>query len=581
MGRLVEITMPILSLQNHGTLAALRKNGIPKASNFLASNGFLICICITGILLRLAVYIHNRPFWTDEAQLALNIRTRSMLDLLGHLDYCQAAPPGFLLLEKSLVMGFGESELVLRFLPLLAGICALTMFTIFARQVLKARAAALSSLLFASSEALIRYSTEFKQYSVDVLFALLIWQAVLPTFSGARRSANFAILTLLAIIAPWFSFSSIIVLAAVLGIGTAVSLSEKQRTATLNWVSIWGLFGSSLSFVYYLSLSAISGGPCKDALMDQRAVPPHDLTAIGWFSNKVFDAMQFPGGFAPLGTGVALLCLIIGFWQLRQRRPLLVTAICLPIAMTVLGAWFSIYPFFGRFLLFLVPVILLLVAEGAQWLHLQVRGKAVWISACIVTLLLWPRLDFVHWKGDVPLFRQTEVRSALKYIQQERKAGDQIYVYYGAYFPAMYYCRAAGIAAHELIIGTPGYWWNSNLRTTLLSAWAKTHLAPEKPDAEVFESYRRGDFSPQWSVFESDVKRLSGRGRVWILFSLTDWLGSDEEKVFLYFLDQHGTWLETKKLSGASVYLYDFPVKHVLDKHQRRGQGEHKDADIK
>lgn len=536
-------------------------NRLTKTWSFIGSNGFLVCVCLIGIVLRAVVYLHNRPFWTDEAQLALNIRARSAVDLFGKLDYCQAAPPGFLVVEKYLTTGLGEGELVLRFLPFVAGVCAVVIFAVFARQILGSRATALCVILFALSEALIRYSTEFKQYSVDVFFALLIWQTALPLLSsGVTERFRFNATALLAMIAPWFSFASILVVPAVLGVGSATVLKHKDRRSILKWLVPWSLFGASVSLVYSLSLRSVSCGPCKDALMDDRAVPPHELTAIGWFASKVFDVMAFPGGFVPLATGIALVCLLIGFWQLRQKRPAETMAICLPIALAAGGACLSVYPFFGRFLLFAVPVILVLVAQGVQWLHSKVSGsRGTWISACIVLLLLWPRLDFVRWKGDTTRFRETEVRGALEYIGKNRQPGDLIYVYYGAYFPARYYCRAAGIGEDELTIGVPGYWWNSELRDALLRAWEKSTKSETRPNKEVFESYSRGDFSPQWAAFESDIKRLAGKGRVWVLFSLTNWLGSDEEKVFLHFLDKHGSWIKTKRLSGASVFLYDFP----------------------
>ena len=552
-------------------VGSLRANGLSKAWSFIGSNGFLVCICLIGIVLRAVVYLHGRSFWTDEAQLALNIRSRSISDLFGKLDYCQAAPPGFLVVEKYLATGFGDSELVLRFLPFVAGVCAVVIFAVLARQILATRAAALSVTLFALSEALIRYSTEFKQYSVDVFFALLIWLTALPSLSsGTQKGHHFKLTAFLAVIAPWFSFASILVIPAILCAGSATALKQKDRGSILKCLALWGLFGASVSLVYVLSLSGVSCGPCKNALMDERAVPPHELTAIGWFANKVFDVMAFPGGFIPLATGIALLCLLIGFWQLRQKRPAETMALCLPIALAAGGAWLSIYPFFGRFLLFVVPVILVLVAEGVQWLNSKINGKrAAWISACIVLLLLWPRLDFVRWKGDRTTFHETEVKGAIEYIGKNRQPGEVIYVYYGAYFPAKYYCRAAGIGEDELTIGIPGYWWNSELRDTLLKAWEKTAPAEAKPKEEVFASYSRGDFSPQWAAFESDVKRLAGKGRVWFLFSLTKWLGSDEEKVFLHFLDKHGHWLKTKRLSGASVYLYEFPK--VLGKSKKAG----------
>lgn len=72
-----------------------------------------------GILLRLAQYLYNRSLWIDEAALALNIRDRSFSELFYPLDYAQAAPIGFLIVEKLFYQTLGHSEYVLRLFPFL------------------------------------------------------------------------------------------------------------------------------------------------------------------------------------------------------------------------------------------------------------------------------------------------------------------------------------------------------------------------------------------------------------------------------------------------------------------------------
>ena len=51
--------------------------------------------------MRIAPFWLDRSLWLDEAKLALNVLERSPARLFQPLDYEQAAPVGFLLLEKS------------------------------------------------------------------------------------------------------------------------------------------------------------------------------------------------------------------------------------------------------------------------------------------------------------------------------------------------------------------------------------------------------------------------------------------------------------------------------------------------
>ena len=85
---------------------------------------------MTGSALRIAPFLIDRSLWLDEAKLALNVLERSPAQLFAPLDYDQAAPVGFLLLEKRAVMAFGEGERALRLVPLIAGLGALWLFAL-------------------------------------------------------------------------------------------------------------------------------------------------------------------------------------------------------------------------------------------------------------------------------------------------------------------------------------------------------------------------------------------------------------------------------------------------------------------
>ncbi|MBA4075378.1 MAG: hypothetical protein C0508_10060, partial [Cyanobacteria bacterium PR.023] len=65
------------------------------------------------------------------------------------------------------------------------------------------------------------------------------------------------------------------------------------------------------------------------------------------------------------------------------------------------------------------------------------------------------------------------------------------------------------------------------------------------------------DYSKQWFYFERDIDLLKEPPRVWFIFSHTVWLGTDEEPVFLYFLDRRGQRLDHFQRQKASAYLYD------------------------
>jgi hypothetical protein len=100
-----------------------------------------------GIVIRITQFFYNRSLTEGEAALALNIVERSYLNLLKPLDYFQAAPVGFLFIERCAVNVLGTSEYALRLFPLIAGIVAFFLFYHCAKSILKTKAIPVALIL--------------------------------------------------------------------------------------------------------------------------------------------------------------------------------------------------------------------------------------------------------------------------------------------------------------------------------------------------------------------------------------------------------------------------------------------------
>src|SRR5690242_6975664 len=74
-------------------------------------------LILLGTFVRLQHYLFNRSLWADEASIALKIVNDSVAAFLHPLAFSQAAPFGFLLIEKFSVLIFGNSEYSLRLFP--------------------------------------------------------------------------------------------------------------------------------------------------------------------------------------------------------------------------------------------------------------------------------------------------------------------------------------------------------------------------------------------------------------------------------------------------------------------------------
>ena len=176
----------------------------------LSPANVVLALVFVGLILRVARYASNPSLWLDEAFLSLNLLNRDLSGIFGTLDFNQAAPPLYLLAEKSSVLAFGDSEYALRAFPLLAGIVALGLFPSVARHFLGRWPAVLAVGLFAVLEPLIYVSAQVKQYSSDVAIAVVLLYAVsrIPT-SRSIRLREAVLLGLVGAVALWFSYPAI------------------------------------------------------------------------------------------------------------------------------------------------------------------------------------------------------------------------------------------------------------------------------------------------------------------------------------------------------------------------------------
>src|SRR4029079_17812972 len=90
-----------------------------------------------------------RSLWLDESMLALNIASRSLVELLRPLDYNQVAPPLFLWLARLGVRLGGTNEMALRAWPMLAALAVPPLLSLVAWRGLGA-AGALATIALAS-----------------------------------------------------------------------------------------------------------------------------------------------------------------------------------------------------------------------------------------------------------------------------------------------------------------------------------------------------------------------------------------------------------------------------------------------
>src|SRR3990172_3700270 len=230
-------------------------------------------LLLIGAALRLRQYLSGRSLWADEAMLALNIVNRDFMGLLKPLDYHQGAPIGFLWVMKIITLILGRTELVLRLFPFAAGILSLYLFYLLIRKITD-RAGTLTALaLFAVNPSIIYYSSESKQYIVDVAIALGLLALAYPVFSARENKQDLIRLGVGGIIALWFSHPALFVLAG-MGVALVVQFLQKREYTSLRTMVIIALLWlADLGALYFISLRHFSRNEYLSAYWEDGFIP--------------------------------------------------------------------------------------------------------------------------------------------------------------------------------------------------------------------------------------------------------------------------------------------------------------------
>ena len=251
---------------------------------------------------------------------------------------------------------------------------------------------ALAIALLAVSDDLIYYSSEFKQYSSDVLIALGCAFLVL----GPSRSEGTVGRFLGAFaggLATWFSFSSIFVLAAggVWLAATALVRKDWERLIVLSVIgAVWLV---NFTACYVISKRLLGDGDWMWVWwgFSFLPLPPRslgDLSSLFWtIANLFTNPAGLDTPISPITTGLLGLGLYgVGLMRwVRDRKGAALAILVGPLALAMVASAARLYPFHGRTILYLAPLLILAVAEGAA---IFARPRWRWAAVALVTFFL-------------------------------------------------------------------------------------------------------------------------------------------------------------------------------------------------
>jgi hypothetical protein len=483
---------------------------------------------LLGSVLRLRQYLLNRTLWGDEASLAVNLVNRSFGELTRLLDYHQAAPIGFLFIEKLSIVIFGNHDFIMRIFPLFAGVLATYLIYKIAR-VSFGTFGLFAIGMFSISWWLVYYSTEVKQYSSDVMVALLLTYLAVNCLRENVQAKDFLLLGVAGTIVIWISHPSVFIM---VGIGLALAIEKMTRKSYVPWTWIFATgvgWLASFGLEYLVSLRHIVADGYLIDYWHRAYLPLPPWSDKGWFRDTYYSFLFFAFhrgddlmALVTLGlTSIGSLTLLI-----RDRKTALL--VISPFVVVVIASALQRYPLKDRFMLFLIPFALLLMAEGFRgifWLSAKWNPNVAAVFSGVLALAVIWQIAPITYEKAVSGAKQ-DIHPVFAYIAENRMQDDILYVFPRTDSVFHYYAPFYGLDTGKVVIGV----YNPRKQIALQS-------------------------------YADEVFSLVGNERVWFLFSgvadCNDCAEEDTQTFYLEYINQVGVIIDSFEGSGANVYLYD------------------------
>lgn len=312
---------------------------------------FILIFCI-GLFFRLKLYFLNLSFHCDEANLALNLISRSYPELFQPLERLQVAPPFFLVLSKIFYQfaffNFTPrvSDLMLRLIPLVSGIAAIPAFGFLFQRLFKNKfVTAAGMLILALAPSAVLYSCIFKQYSTELLVSILTLILFSKIDLKVRNFKPFLLLGLM----PFLSLSSFFVLA-----GGFCYLWVKERCSR-NLAYGTGVFLAVLVFYTFVFLIPVHSRYYHDMSDYWNA---SFSMASGIFSYVKILLFYLFRTYAGISLA-AILFFVSVLLMLRNLKVFCFTAI--PVLLAYIGVITKHYPLDERLMVFIIPLVIIIL----------------------------------------------------------------------------------------------------------------------------------------------------------------------------------------------------------------------------
>lgn len=416
-------------------------------------------VIAVGVVLRIIAYARRSTLWLDESAVAMNIVDRSFSDLMFvPLDYGQAAPRGFLLLEWLSARTLGTSDLAFRFLPFLSGIAALFLFAAVARRLLSPAGALGALVFFVTGYWFLVYSSDLHPYGFDLALSLAALLGVLRLRDSGYDRQHVWQLALFGAVAVWFSNATVLTL---FGLGAALGVllwRERGLRATVRGLApiavAWGISAAGAALVAKRMVFPTTA-EYLDYIWGWAMVPiPRSVDSALWLWRSWKSQLSLWHGWDidnPMWTSLYPALALIGCVSLLRRRTADAILVGSIVVAYVLVSMARQYPYDARLVLMPITVLVLGIGESLGVLAQAQWGLATIVPRALAALLCVPPAYRII--SHPPPYQWSVTGSYLAQIRERWQPGDVLYASYGRALEVMYHAPKFGFAERDIVLG--------------------------------------------------------------------------------------------------------------------------------
>ncbi|MBW7933174.1 MAG: glycosyltransferase family 39 protein [Gemmatimonadaceae bacterium] len=360
---------------------------------------------ILGFVARTWALSQRGSLWLDEAALALNVMTRGFGELLAPLDWGQAAPVGFLWLERAVAWHAESPETWLRLVPWLAGVSLPWLLWQLGRRTFGTGAGALAAVAGAGSLLALRYATEAKPYASDAMVAAALMLLTLHVRESPHAHRRWLALGAASVLGVACSLPAIFVVLTVAVVLLGDRASRTSRPARRVGLPSFALALAVLALLWFTSYRA---GAASEALRAYWAPVMLDITAddrvvrvLRVFMELAWVPLRWTGSLVGIAVGTALWW--SGLVLIARRRATDALLLGGPVLVAMAASAVDAYPLSDRLAFFAVPGVW--VAQAAAVVGVRnaqlskrsvvanARMAAVFVVVASLALAVWQFTD--------------------------------------------------------------------------------------------------------------------------------------------------------------------------------------------